>query len=422
MSNGGHQGESPGVLGVTVAGLGTMLATGVFVGIGIATGVAGPAVIVAIPLAAVVGGCSALSSAELAVSGGPSVGGNGYLTRWLGFIAGWVFLLAGAASAATAALGFAGYVLQPFAGGRFSTPLAFVAVVLSTFAVLAGARRPNSTAIALVWVAALLAFVVTGGLAVAAQDLASWSPFFPVHGNPIARLLQATALMFVAFTGAAPLATPGKDVRQPDGTIPRTIMTAVILVVVLSVAAIGIATIGADNLADATKTVTAPLAVAAEAFGGPAIGWVVVVGAVVAMLGAVVNLIVALSRMLLAMGRRHDMPALLARTDEDGSPDFAIVAVGIAIAALVLIGNAGITWSFSAFNALIYGAVTSLAALRLPRDNRLYPPVVAWLGLAACLLLAFSMDRRIWLAGLGIAVIGLVWRAAARLLASVARR
>lgn len=58
------------------------------------------------------------------------------------------------------------------------------------------------------------------------------------------------------------------------------------------------------------------------------------VGAVTAMLGVLLNLILGLSRALLAMGRRADMPAVLARLDRSGrTPTAAVVLVGAVIAA-----------------------------------------------------------------------------------------
>ena len=98
-----------GVFGATMMGLGSIVGTGIFVSIGIAAGVAGPAVLLAIAVAALVATANGLSSAQLAashpVSGGTYEYGYRYLNPRLGFTAGWVFLLAKSASAATAALG-----------------------------------------------------------------------------------------------------------------------------------------------------------------------------------------------------------------------------------------------------------------------------------------------------------------------------
>ena len=131
-----------GVLGATMMGLGSILGTGVFVSIGIAAGNAGPAVVLAIVIAALVAICNALSSAQLAashpVSGGTYEYGYTYLHPTLGFTAGWMFLCAKSASAATAALGFAGYLLHSFNGssGHWLTPVAVITCVLL--------RIPNS--------------------------------------------------------------------------------------------------------------------------------------------------------------------------------------------------------------------------------------------------------------------------------------
>ena len=100
-----------GLAGATVTGLGSILGTGVFVSLAIAAGITGPSVILAIVLAAGLALCNALSSAQLAaahpISGGTYEYGYKYLSPRLGFTAGWLFLCAKTASAATAALGFA---------------------------------------------------------------------------------------------------------------------------------------------------------------------------------------------------------------------------------------------------------------------------------------------------------------------------
>lgn len=98
--------------------------------------------------------------------------------------------------------------------------------------------------------------------------------------------------------------------------------------------------------------------------------------------------------MLLAMGRRRDMPGQFALVNRFGSPVAAVIAVGIAIGALVLLGDVKASLSFSAFTVLIYYAITNLAALRLPKEKRLYSPLIAWAGLAACLFLAFWVERK----------------------------
>ena len=156
-----------GVFGAMMMGLGSILGTGVFVSIGIATGVAGPAVILAIAVAAVVATCNGMSSAQLAANHPVSGGTYEYGYRWLhpalGFTAGWMFLCAKSASAATAALGLAGYALNTagIPASDWLVPLGITAVVLLTLLVLTGIRQSNTTNVVIVSVTlfALLFFI-----------------------------------------------------------------------------------------------------------------------------------------------------------------------------------------------------------------------------------------------------------------------
>lgn len=221
-----------GVFGATMMGIGSMVGTGVFVSIGIAAGIAGPAVILTIALAALVATCNALSSAQLAasmpVSGGTYEYGYAYLTPALGFTAGWMFLCAKTASAATAALGFAGYLLQLIGYQFLVVPIAVAAVVALTAIVVMGIRRSNRASIVIVSVTlfALVFFVLAGLPAVWSKGPEPWLPFLPASdgGSPWPSLLESTALMFVAFTGYARIATLGEEMRDPTRTIPQAII------------------------------------------------------------------------------------------------------------------------------------------------------------------------------------------------------
>lgn len=408
-----------GVLGATLMGLGSIVGTGVFVSIGIAAGIAGPAVILAVAIGAIVATCNGLNSAQLAathaVSGGTYEYGYKYLTPWLGFTAGWMFLLAKTASAATAALGFAGYLLN--VTGLSSTlvvPTAMLAVVVLTLIVLTGIRRSNTANMVIVSVTLLsLAFFIFTCLPRAATvGVDNLTPFFT---GDLGTVLHASALMFVAYTGYGRIATMGEEAREPRKTIPQAMIVCLVLTMLLymSVAAVSIGAVGADVLGNATgQTKAAPLEVAVRSVAGAGGAVVLAIGAMTAMLGVLLNLILGLSRVLLAMGRRRDMPRILARLNQQQTtPYWAVLVVGLAIAFLVLLGNVKTTWSFSAFNVLIYYAITNLAALRLPPQERLYPQWVGWLGLGSCLFLAFWVESSIWQLGLGLIVAGLIWHA-----------
>jgi len=410
-----------GIPGAVLMGLGSILGTGIFVSIGIAAGITGASVVLAVAAAAVVATFNGLSSAQLAashpVSGGTYEYGYRYLNPTLGFTAGWLFLCAKSASAATAALGFAGYLLGAF--GQSSTSLrvsvALAAVLVLTVIVAGGMSRSNraNTLIVLLTLVSLGAFVALGLPSAAAGADANLTLFFDEGGTGGTHgFLHATALMFVAYTGYGRIATLGEEVRDPRRTIPRAmIITLVASATIYAVVAfVAVASSGAGTLADATSQAAAPLEVIAHGFNSPGVAWLVAAGAVTAMLGVLLNLLLGLSRVVLAMARRGDMPAVFQRIDaRRSSPRAAVFLVGGIIAGLAAIGSVKTTWSFSAFTVLIYYALTNLAALRLPAEARLFPRWVPGLGLLGCVGLAFWVEPMIWLSGLGVIAVGLVW-------------
>jgi APA family basic amino acid/polyamine antiporter len=192
---------------------------------------------------------------------------------------------------------------------------------------------------------------------------------------------------------------------------------AATLLLYVGVATVSVGVIGSQALGAAAASDVAPLAVVARQYSVRFSPQILTVGAITAMLGVLLNLVLGLSRVLLAMGRRQDMPAVFARLNPAGTtPVWAVVVVGLGIAALALLGDIKATWSFSAFTVLIYYALTNLAALRLPREQRLAPAWISVMGLAGCLFLAFWVEWRTWLTGLGLVALGLLWHAVARAL------
>jgi APA family basic amino acid/polyamine antiporter len=416
-------------------GLGSILGTGIFVSIGIAAGVAGPWVVLAVALAAGVATFNGLSSAQLAashpVSGGTYEYGYRYLNPTLGFMAGWMSLCAKSASAATAALGFAGYVLGSFGAStsRLRVALALGGIAMLTAIVAGGMTRSNraNTFIVVLTLLSLfgyVAFELPSALAGAETNLQT---FLGGNGQGIglSGFLRATALMFVAYTGYGRIATLGEEVRNPRKSIPRAILITLLVTMAIyaAVTFVAVAAAGAPALASATEQAAAPLEVIARGFEVPAVAWLMAAGAVTAMLGVLLNLLLGLSRVVLAMARRGDMPSGLARVHaKRSSPRAAVVLVGVIIGALAATGSVNTTWSFSAFTVLVYYAITNLAALRLPPEDRLYPRWIPALGLTCCLGLAFWVEPRVWATGLGLIAAGQIWHMVARRYAGDVRR
>jgi len=287
--------------------------------------------------------------------------------------------------------------------------------------VAGGIRRSNRGNALVVGTALLgLLLLMAFALPVAFTDGTDrFVPFLPEASDAdgVRGLLYGSALMFVAFTGYGRIATLGEEVRDPRRVIPRAIVVTVTVVTILylGVAASGVGVLGADAFGVAAERTAAPLEAIASALELPWLGWTLGVAAVAAMAGVLLNLVLGLSRVLLAMARRGDAPGFLARVDEErSSPVASVWTCGVVIAGISLVGDVRTTWSFSAFTVLVYYALTNLAALRLPEQHRLFPRWIPVAGLLGCLGLAFWVEQRVWLVGLGLLVLGLAGHAARR--------
>jgi len=396
-------------------GFGAIVGAGIFVVTGIAAGVAGPALLLALPLAGAAAAANALSSAELAASypqaGGTYEYGWRLLHPWAGFAAGWMFLASKTAAAGAVGLGIAAY-LERVAPGLPGRAVALAAIALFTAVNALGIRRSSVVNLAIVAVSTstLVAFAAAGALRF---DAANLRPFAPAGAGGV---LRAAALLFFAYTGYARIATLGEEVREPRRTIPRAILVTVASVSVLYLA-VAVAAVGAGGTA-ALAGGDAPLAQVAREMGMPGLETLVSAGAVCAMLGVLLSQLLGLSRMVFAMARRGDLPRWLAEVDAgSGSPRRAVLLVGAGAAAAAAFGTLRSIAPAASFAILLYYAVANLAALRMPRAEKLYPDAVPTLGLAACLLLAASLPPRTAAVGVAVLAGGFVVRAASRALA-----
>ncbi len=382
-----------------------MVGAGIFVALTPAAAAAGSGLLIGLAIAAVVAYCNASSSARLAAlypeSGGTYVYGRERLGEFWGYTAGWSFVVGKTASCAAMAL-TVGYYVWP----DWAHAVAVAAVVALTALNYTGIKK--SAVLTRVIVAVVLAVLAAVVVVILGSGDADGSRLALGDDVTIGGVLQSAGLLFFAFAGYARIATLGEEVRDPARTIPRAIPIALgIALVVYAVVALAVLSeLGSATLASAK----APLAQAVMSAGMPGFEPVVRAGAAVAALGSLLALILGVSRTTLAMARdRHLPPALAVVHPKFKTPYRAEVVVGTVVAVVAAVVDVRGAIGFSSFAVLLYYAIANASAWTL--GGRVIPA----LGLAGCLLLAFSLPLSSVLIGTGVVLLGAVVYVARRL-------
>lgn len=413
-----------GSLDATVIGVGSMVGAGVFVAFAPAAGFAGPWLPLALLLAAVVAWCNATSTAQLAAvhpaSGGTYVYANRQLGPWPGFVAGWGFVTGKTASAAAMALTFGLYAAELTGADDAGARLLAVAAVLGLTAVnLGGVTRTARltkllVAPVLVVLLAVVVLLFSGTGPTAGGAPAGDGPGWDGTGWGV---LPAAGTLFFAFAGYARVATMGEEVRDPARTIPRAVLGALAFTLLLyGLLGLGLLRfLGVDRLAASAAPLLTVVREAGWAAGPATAGAVVVTAAAaLATLGALLALVAGISRTALAMARERDLPGPLgAVSQRHRVPWAAELAVAGLVVVLVLVGDVRTVIGFSSFGVLVYYALANLSALTLRQRPGWAPRAVNALGLAGCLVLAFTLPWQSVVTMLGVFAVGLAGRALA---------
>lgn len=396
-----------GLAETTAVALGAMIGAGVYVSMGEAAGRTGGSLLLAVPLGALVATLNGLSAAELAVddpmAGGAYRFGGRLLSPLVGFVAGWLLLLAGLTAGATFALTFAAYlapILPEVPPRVIGLALLPAAVLLNALGVRLAARA--NVALVAVNVVILLAF--------AAMALPAFDPSHlqPAFAGGVVGLLEASALLFFAYTGYARPVTLAEEVRQPETTLPRAVGAALAITTALYLA-VALAALGALP-PDRLGSQEAPLRAALMEIGSPAGAVLVSLGAAIASSAVLLTEIWGMSRLAFAMARQGDLPAWFGQLSGlERIPRNAVLTAGGLLLLLVGIVDLRPALEASSLALLVYYAIMDLSALRLPARRRLYPSAIPAGGLAGCTLLAFSLPAVTVVVVLGLVGVAVVY-------------
>lgn len=399
-----------------VLGLSLIWGTGAFIGIAIAADVAASGVLWALTLAALIALGNAWNEVQQGITPVDSAYPPAYHPAWLQFAADSTLFLAKLTSAATAALGLAGYFLNGLhqTDPMWIAPTALIAIIGLTLVTL---RRPPNPKFPLPLIVAAVALLglILAGLPVAIR-LSNSEVVAPTTDTSspleIASLLQATALMAAAYTGYEGW-MPRQALQAAKQTLAAiSIAVSLTWLLYLGVAFVGISAVGASVFGSAVIAHAAPLITVMQTLALPGGVYLIAIAGVVALTCMLLRLLPQLTNQLIKLNQALNRPGF-APNDEVATnlaPVLSLKWISVALSCILLVGDVKILWSFSAFAFLIHAALMHWIALRYPLQPNLYPSWLSWIGFATCLFLAFWVDWSVWLVGLGGVALALVWR------------
>jgi APA family basic amino acid/polyamine antiporter len=281
---------------------------------------------------------------------------------------------------------------------------AVVAALAMTALNAAGIRRSVrvTDAVVVLSVLSLLAVVAIGLPGARASNL---TPFAP---SGVAGILRATGLLFFAYTGYSRIATLVEEVHNPRHTIPRATVIALgtATLLYLLVATTVIAVLGASHLSQSSSPLEETMTAVGSGFGVA----VVAAGALLTTFNEGLSDLLGVSRVAFAMGRESDLPSGLARLGAGQNPWRSVVFVGVVSILVAAFAPFYVAVAVSSFGTLLYYVVANLSALRLAKEQRMFPRVLAVAGLVGCLLLAFALAPEDVGIGVAVLLVGLVFR------------
>ncbi|GHC75369.1 amino acid transporter [Nocardiopsis terrae] len=415
---------------LSMIGIGATLGTGIFVVLGEAVPVAGPAVILAFVLAGVTALFSALAYAEMAgmIPASGSAYSYSYATmgEFMAWVCGWCLMLTYGVSVAAVGVGWGQYINEllelttglalpgaflagPLEGGLVNLPAAVV-VLLSMFALLAGVRestRANAVMVA-IKIAVLVMFVA---IAITAVQDGNFAPFMPMG---MAGVSAAGATLFFSYIGFDSASTASEEAKNPQRDLPRAIMFSMIVVTAIY-CLVAFSAIGALNWTEFAAGRTSLAGILTAVTGTPVWAVIFAAGAVLALASVVLVVLYSQTRILFAMSRDGLIPKAFSEVDAKGTPRANTVITSVSIAVLAALIPLGPLADATAIGTLFAFALVNVAVLVLRRNRpdlkRAFrmpgAPVTPVLGVLACAYLMISMPLSVWVAFGAWLVVGL---------------
>jgi APA family basic amino acid/polyamine antiporter len=415
-----------GTFQLTMFGVGATIGTGIFFVLGQAVPEAGPAVIISFILAGIAAGLAALCYAELASSVPVSGSTYSYAYATLGEVVAMgvaaCLLLEYGVSTAAVAVGWSGYLNEavtnilgislppallaaPFAEGDGATGLVNLpAVILVGLCMLLLIRGASESArlnaiMVVIKLAVLLMFVV---ISFTAFNGANFTDFAPLGKAAIG---TAAGTIFFSFIGLDAVSTAGDEVKDPQRTMPRALIAALIIVIVFYVL-VALAALGTQPWTEFEGQQEAGLAKILEIVTGANIwGTILALGAVISIFSVTLVTLYGQTRILFAMGRDGMLPPVFAKVSpRTGTPVNNTIIVAVVVALLAAFVPLDYLIDVVSIGTLTAFVIVSLGVIILRRREPDLPrafkvpgyPVTPVLSILACAYILSSLHWITW--------------------------
>ncbi|MFA1547277.1 amino acid permease [Actinomadura chokoriensis] len=419
---GGELKRTMSLLQLTFFSVGATLGTGIFVVLGEAVPLAGPAVVLSFVLAAVTALFSALSYAELA--GTIPVSGSSYsyayatLGELVAWVCGWCLLLEYAVSVSAVAVGWGSYLnafldsafgftipaalsSPPGEGGLVNVP-AVVVVLIAALLLLRGTSESATANTIMVFlkIAVLLFFCAVAFTAFRSGNLSVFTPL------GWAGISAAGGKVFFSYIGFDAASTAGEEAKNPRRDLPLAIVLSLAIVTVLYVL-VGLAAVAAMNWRRfAISGAEASLAEVLDVATGKT--WpsmILALGAVIAIASVVLTVMYGQTRILFAMSRDGLVPDVFQKVSPGRRVPVAnTVIVAMFIGTLAAVIPLGRLVDATSIGTLFAFALVSVGVMVLRRTRPELPrsfrtplfPVTPLLGVGFCVYLMVGLGGVTW--------------------------
>jgi len=321
--------------------VGGMVGGGIFSVLGVVLGTAGGWAWLSFLLAGLIALATGHSYVALASRYGEGGGAFTFLRKIHrdGFAGGlsWILLMGYVLTISVYAFTFGHYLgtILPFGG--WLDHAASVGIVLALTGVnLAGVGEASKVEIITVWGKLAVLF----GLA--AAGLWHFSPeavrYPSAQPGGIGGAVVGAAVIFMAYEGFQLLTYDYEDIRDPERTLPRALLSAIVSVIVVYI----LVTLGSANLVGAEKLIQhkeVALAEAGQAVLGMAGKIIVSVAAAFSTASAINATLFATARLASTVAADGELPRFFCRKNSRQIPDRSVILLGLLGASLALVGN-----------------------------------------------------------------------------------